>query len=173
MTKWAVPCLRCSDTWHGEIEQPNELSLGLKYRRPVTGTKLDSVASFLAKRQVHLKPRNQTGQLERTTTAVLSFRFLYHQVFIGKFLSYHFATLETIMSDSDCINEVVATTSTTQYNRRGSIEKFDDDPPTPIPIPTPSVPPPLRPRSTFKSIVLVLTVTFAMIINVGCLAAVA
>ena len=65
------------------------------------------------------------------------------------------------MSDTD---RVVATT---QSNGR---EKFnnDSDPSTStqIPIPSPSIPPP---RSTFKSIVLVLTVTFAMILNVGCL----
>ena len=75
------------------------------------------------------------------------------------------------MADSstsmDCIDEVNATIKS---NRRVSIEKCDNDSdpstPTPIPIPIP-------PRSTFKSIVLVLTVTFAMVVNVGCLSAVA
>ena len=84
----------------------------------------------------------------------------------------HFTTLESIMSDAGCIDEVV--NMRTQSNHgRGSTEKFNNSDPstsTPIPIPTPSVPPP---RSTFKSIVLVLTVTFLTIINVGCLAAVA
>ena len=67
----------------------------------------------------------------------------------------------------------------TLFDGRGSTEKFsnDSDPstlastPTRISIPLPV---PVAPRSTFKSIVLVLTVTFSMIINVGssCLAAV-
>ena len=68
------------------------------------------------------------------------------------------------MSSSGCVDDVVATT---QSNGTGSAEKFnnDSDPSstsTPIPLATP-----LSPRSTFKSIVLVLTVTFSMIINVG------
>ena len=71
------------------------------------------------------------------------------------------------MSDAGCIDEVV--NMRTQSNHgRGSTEKSNNS--DPIPIPTPSVVPP---RSTFKSIVLVLTVTFSTIINVGCLAAVA
>ena len=70
------------------------------------------------------------------------------------------------VSDSNCINDsdVVAATKS---KRRDSIEKFIDSDPstsTPIPISLPSEP---RPRSTFKSIVLVLTVTFATIFNVG------
>ena len=72
------------------------------------------------------------------------------------------------MSDSECIDsdelEVVASTK----SRTQSIGKFSAEPSTSTPIPT--QPPP---RSTFKSIILVLTVTFAMIINVGGLAAVA
>ena len=113
----------------------------------------------LEKRQVQLKPwRRQTGQ--RTTTGFVW--ILPIITFFGKFLSYHFATLETIMSD--CI--VVA--NTTQSNRRCSIEKFNE-PSSSTQIPLPTAPP----RSTFKSIVLVLTVTFSMIVNVGCLAAVA
>jgi hypothetical protein len=66
------------------------------------------------------------------------------------------------MSDSDCIDEVVATKTRTQSE---SIEKFSNDPSTSTPIPTQTSSPPSR--STFKSIILVLTVTFAMIINVG------
>ena len=91
----------------------------------------------------------------------------------------HLTTLKTIMShhDAGCIDEVVhvTTTQSNNLNGRGSTEKFNDDsnPATssPILIPTSesSVPPP---RSTFKSIVLVLTVTFSMIVNVGCLSAV-
>ena len=124
---------------------------------------------ILAKHQVHSKPRrSQTGQ--RTITGVVWILPILPSSsslsFFSEFLSYHFTTLETIMSDSDTgsIDEIVATT--TQSNRRGSTEKFNDDPSTvtSTPIPTPLVPPP---RSTFKSIVLVLTVTFAMIINVG------
>ena len=81
--------------------------------------------------------------------------------------------------DSGCIDEVVqvATTQSNNLNGTGFTEKFNNDSipatssPTPIPTSESSVPPP---RSTFKSIVLVLTVTFSMIINVGssCLAAV-
>ena len=79
--------------------------------------------------------------------------------------------------DSGCIDEVVqvATTQSNNLNGTGFTEKFNNDsnPVTssPILIPTSesSVPPP---RSTFKSIVLVLTVTFSMIVNVGCLSAV-
>jgi hypothetical protein len=69
---------------------------------------------------------------------------------LGRARSPH--VLARNMSDADCIDEVVTT-----------VDKCND-PSTPTPIPSPP------PRSTFKSIVLVLTVTFAMIINVGCLA---
>ena len=85
-----------------------------------------------------------------------------------------YPTLKTIMSqyDAGCIDKVVqvATTQCNNLNGRGSTEKFNNDsnPATssPIPIPTSetAVPPP---RSTFKSIVLVLTVTFSMVVNVG------
>ena len=91
----------------------------------------------------------------------------------------HLATLKTIMSHhgAGCIDEVVqvATTQSNNLNGTGFTEKFNNDSnpatssPTPIPTSESSVPPP---RSTFKSIVLVVTVTFSMIVNVGCLSAV-
>ena len=87
----------------------------------------------------------------------------------------HLATLKTIMSHhgAGCIDEVIQIATTqSKLNGRGSTEKFNNDSnpaissPIPIPSSESSVPPP---RSTFKSIVIVLTVTFSMIVNVGCL----